>query len=54
MLRMCLRHAVFRRRIVGYPCPIHWPERSLPGDAAPELLLHFLSAALFERVRATA
>jgi hypothetical protein len=40
------------RWIVG--CPFHWPERSLTGDAAPELLLHFLSAALFERVRAAA
>jgi len=43
---------MFRSRIVG--CPLHWPKRSLAGDAAPELLLHFLSAPLFERVRAAA
>ncbi len=33
---------------------IHWPKCSLTGDTAPELLLHFLSAALFDRVRAAA
>ena len=43
---------MFRRRVVG--CPLNWPKRPLPGDAAPELLFHFLSAALFERVRAAA
>ena len=43
---------MLRRWVVG--CPFHWPERSLTGDTAPELLLHFLSAALFERVRAAA
>jgi hypothetical protein len=32
----------------------HWPKRSLTGNAACELLLHFLPGALFKRVRATA
>ena len=49
---MRLRHAMLRRWIVG--CPFHWPKGSLTRDAAPELLLHFLPGALFERVRATA
>jgi hypothetical protein len=49
---MRLWHAVLRRWIVG--CPIYWPNRSLTGDAAPELLLHFLPGALFEWVRAAA
>src|SRR5262249_31782965 len=52
ILRMRLRYAVLRRWIVG--CPLHWPKRSLAGYATPELLLHFLPAALFERVRAAA
>ena len=43
---------MLRRWVVG--CPFHRPKRALTGDAAPELLLHFLSAALFERVRAAA
>ena len=49
---MRLRHAVLRRWVVGRP--LHWPKRSLTGDAAPELLLHFLPAALFEWVRTAA
>src|SRR5262245_12336502 len=53
-LRMCLLHAVVHRRVVRGPAPVHWPKRPLPGNAAPELLLHFLSAALFDRVRAPA
>jgi hypothetical protein len=40
------------RWIVGRS--FHWPERSLTGYAASELLLHFLPGALFERVRAAA
>jgi hypothetical protein len=40
------------RWIVG--SPVHRPKRSLTSDAAPELLLHFLPGALFERVRAAA
>jgi hypothetical protein len=47
---MRLRHAVFRRWIVG--CPLHWAKRSLTSDATPELLLHFLPGALFKRIRA--
>jgi hypothetical protein len=54
MLGMRLRHAMCRRRVVRGSAPIHWPKCPLPGNAAPELFLHFLSAALFERVRATA
>jgi hypothetical protein len=49
---MRLRHAMLGRWIVG--CPVHWPNGSLTGDAAPELLLHFLPRALFEWVRAAA
>jgi hypothetical protein len=49
---MRLRHAMFRRWIVRRP--VHWSNRSLTGDAAPELLLHFLPRALFDWVRATA
>jgi hypothetical protein len=43
---------MLRRRVVG--SPLHWPKRSLTGDTATELLLHFMPAALFERVRAAA
>jgi hypothetical protein len=43
---------MLRRWIVG--CPIYWPNRSLTGDAAPELLLHFLPGALFDWIRAAA
>jgi hypothetical protein len=43
---------MLRRWIVG--CPFHWAKRSLTGDAATELLLHFLPGALFDWVRATA
>src|SRR5262249_46914231 len=50
--RMRLWHAMLRRWIVG--CSLHRPERSLTGDAAPELLLHFLPGALFDRIRAAA
>jgi hypothetical protein len=32
----------------------HRPQRSLTSDAAPELLLHFLTATLFDRIRASA
>jgi hypothetical protein len=49
---MRLRHAVFRRWIVG--SSLHWAKRSLTGDAAPELLLHFLPGALFKRICAAA
>ena len=52
ILRMRLRYAVLRRWIVG--CPLDWAKRSLSGYATPELLLHFLPGALFERVRAAA
>jgi len=31
---------MLRRWVVG--CPVHWAKGSLTGDAAPELLLHFL------------
>jgi hypothetical protein len=41
------------RRWVVRPS-FHWPKRSLTCDAAAELLLDFLPAALFERVRAAA
>jgi hypothetical protein len=34
--------------------PFQWSKRSLTGNAAPELLLYFLPATLFERIRATA
>ena len=40
------------RWVVG--CPVHWAKGSLTGDAAPELLLHFLPGALFDWVRAAA
>jgi len=43
---------MLRRWIVG--CPFHWAKRSLTGDTATELLLHFLPGALFDWVRATA
>jgi hypothetical protein len=43
---------MLRRWIVRRP--LDWPKRSLPGDAAPELLLDFLPATVFERVRAAA
>jgi hypothetical protein len=49
---MRLRHAMLGRWIVG--SPVHWPNGSLTGDAAPELLLHFLPGALFDWVRAAA
>ena len=52
ILRMRLRYPVLRGRIVG--TSLHWPKRSLTGHAALELLLHFLRAALFERVCAAA
>ena len=39
---------MFRRRIVG--TSVQWPKRSLTGDTALQLLLHFLSGALLERV----
>ena len=52
ILRMRLRHAMLRRWIVGRS--FHWAKRSLTGDAAPQLLLHLLPSALFERVRAAA
>jgi hypothetical protein len=42
------------RWIVGSRSPVHRPNGSLTGDAAPELLLYFLPGALFERVRAAA
>jgi hypothetical protein len=45
-----LRHAVLPRRITGGP--LHWAERSLAGDAALKLPLHFLRAALFKRISA--
>jgi len=41
-----------RRWIVGLP--FHRPKRSLTSEAAPELLLHFLTTALFDRVRTSA
>jgi hypothetical protein len=47
---MRLRYAVLRRWIVG--CPLDWAKRSLTGYATPELLLHFLSGALFKGIRA--
>jgi hypothetical protein len=47
---MRLRHAVFCRWIVG--SSLHWAKRSLTGNATPELLLHFLSGALFKGIRA--
>jgi hypothetical protein len=34
--------------------PFHWPNGSLTGYAASELLLHFLPGALFQWVRAAA
>jgi hypothetical protein len=43
---------MLRRWVVGLS--FHWPKRSLTGDAAPELLLHFLPGALFDRIRAAA
>jgi hypothetical protein len=51
-LRMRLRHAMLCRWVIGRA--FHWPKRSLTGNAASELLLHFLPGALFKRVRATA
>jgi len=51
-LRMRLRHAMLRRWVVRRS--LHRPKRSLTGDAALQLLLHFSSGALFERVRAAA
>ena len=41
-----------RRRVVGLP--FHRPKRSLTGDPAPELILYFLTAALFDWVGASA
>jgi hypothetical protein len=49
---MRLRHAMLPRWVVRRP--FHWSKASLTGDAAPELLLDFLSTALFERIRAAA
>ena len=49
---MRLWHAVFRGRIVG--SSLERPQRSLTGDTVFELLLHFLCAALLERVSAAA
>ena len=49
---MRLRDAMLGRWIVGRP--VHWAKGSLTGDAAPELLLHFLPGALFDWVRAAA
>jgi hypothetical protein len=43
---------MLRRWVVGRS--LHWPKRSLTGDAAPELLLYFLPGSLFKRVRAAA
>jgi hypothetical protein len=43
---------MFRGGIVG--SSLQRPKRSLTGDTALELLLHFLCAALLERVRAAA
>jgi hypothetical protein len=36
------------RWVVGLS--FHWPKRSLTSNATPELLLHFLTAALLDRV----
>jgi len=47
---MRLRHTVVCRWIVG--SSLHWAKRSLTGYATPELLLHFLPAALFKGIRA--
>ena len=49
---MRLRHTVFHRRIVG--TSLQRPKRSLAGNTAFELLLHFVGGALFERIRAAA
>jgi hypothetical protein len=43
---------MLRGRIVR--TSLHWPKRSLTRYTALELLLHFLCAALFERVCAAA
>jgi hypothetical protein len=41
-----------RRWVIGLP--FHRPKRSLTRNTAPELVLHFLATALFDRVRASA
>jgi hypothetical protein len=52
ILRMRLRHTMLRRWVIGRA--FHWPKRSLTRNAAPQLLLHFLSGALFDWVRTAA
>ena len=49
---MSLRDTVFRCWIVG--TSFQRPKRSLTGDTALQLLLHFLRGALLERVCAAA
>jgi hypothetical protein len=49
---MSLRDTVFRCWIVG--ASVQRPKRSLTGDTALQLLLHFLRGALLERVCAAA
>ncbi len=51
-LGMSLGDAMLRSRIVGRS--FQRTERPLPSQAALQLLLHFLCAPLFERVRAAA